>query len=384
MRAVHYGAGNIGRGFIGLMLSRSGYEVTFIDVNDGTVHALQQRGEYLVTLANEQQDTEWVKRVTAIHGNHQDEVAEEVSGADLVTTAIGVSALPYIAQSLAEGIRRRLELDAPPLHIIACENTIGGSSQLQSYVYSYLTKDEQLKALGRIVFPNAAVDRIVPIQHHEDPLQVEVEPFYEWVVDRSVMLQGYPTITGVHYVDVLEPYISRKLFTVNTGHCCAAYYGYLHGHETIQQVMADEKLREKVYRTLNETGDMLCRRYGFDNIEHEAYVVTILDRFANPYLSDDVLRVGRSPIRKLSVNDRLVRPALLAHDLGMSIPYLTEAIVAALRFDYDGDPEAIELQNALYEQGIHDVIRYYLGIASEHPLHAQIVQLYEENGGVGS
>ena len=32
MNAVMYGGGNIGRGFIGALLSQSGYRVTFIDV----------------------------------------------------------------------------------------------------------------------------------------------------------------------------------------------------------------------------------------------------------------------------------------------------------------------------------------------------------------
>jgi mannitol-1-phosphate 5-dehydrogenase len=378
MRAVHFGAGNIGRGFIGLMLSRAGYQVIFVDVNDQIVQELQQRGEYKVTLANKDQTTEWVKDVTAIHGSQLEEVAEAISHTDLVTTAIGVSILPHIAKVLAEGIRRRIKQTGNSLHIIACENTIGGSSQLKSHVYSHLSEEERQQADQWIAFPNAAVDRIVPLQQHDDPLTVTVEPFFEWIVDRSAMLPEHPMIDQVEYVDSLDPYIARKLFTVNTGHCCVAYYGYLQGYETIQGAMQDDGLRSEVHGVLMETGHLLCQLYGFDQLVHKKYILKVLDRFTNRYLTDDVRRVGRSPIRKLSPNDRLVRPALLASELGLSTAHLITAIVAALRFDEDKDPEAVELQNAIRERGIHEVLVDYLGIAQEHHLHTQIAERYEE------
>lgn len=378
MRAVHFGAGNIGRGFIGLLLSRSDYQVTFVDVNDRIVSLLKERGEYTVTLADGTGNTEVVTGVTAINGTLTENVAAAVAEADLVTTAVGVLVLPHIAGAIAEGIKRRLHAHAGPLYVIACENTIGGSTQLKRSVYEKLTADERKRADECVAFPDSAVDRIVPVQHHEDPLQVTVEPFYEWVITRSEESAGMPAIEGVHYVEALEPYIARKLFTVNTGHCVAAYYGYIHGYETIQQVMADAGIRSKVHAVLKETGRMLTTKYGFDEQEHEKYILKILDRFTNPYLTDDVRRVGRSPLRKLSPKDRLVMPATLAYELGLEVTQLTAAMSAALQFDDENDPEAVELQKALREQGIHHVITHYMGIEDSHPLHAMIVRQYEE------
>lgn len=377
MKAVHFGAGNIGRGFIGLLLSQAGYEVTFVDVNEAFVSQLQERGEYPVTLASEGQETVIVKNVTALSSvTHSDEVAAAIAGADLVTTAVGVTILKHIAGVIAEGVTRRLAASAAPLHVIACENAIGGSAQLQELVYSHLNEETRLKAAGVVAFPNAAVDRIVPLQQHEDILKVVVEPFYEWVVDASQMIPGYKPVGGVHYVDNLDPYIERKLFTVNTGHCSAAYLGYLKGYETIQQAMADEALTSLVREVLEETGAVLVKKHGFDQAEHGKYIDKILERFRNPALTDEVTRVGRSPIRKLSPNDRLVAPATQAYESGLSYAALARSMAAALRFDVKDDPEAVELQASVAETGVSGTVSKYTGLASEHPVHQAVLGAY--------
>jgi mannitol-1-phosphate 5-dehydrogenase len=378
MKAVHFGAGNIGRGFIGLMLSQAGYEVCFVDVNDELVSRLREKKQYVVCLANDSQDRIAVSNVTAINGKELERVAEAVAQADLVTTAVGVNVLKHIAEGIARGIEMRLDNGAGPLHVIACENAIGGSSQLKEHVYGQLKEAYRSRADASVAFPNAAVDRIVPVQHHEDPLMVTVEPFYEWVVDRSQMIPGTQPIQGVHYVDRLEPYIERKLFTVNTGHCCAAYLGHVYGYRTIQDSMANETIAAKVKAVLEETGALLIGKYGFDAGEHEQYIRQILQRFRNPNLTDEVVRVGRSPIRKLSPGDRLVRPALQLLERGTEPVHLAGAMAAALLFDYPEDPEAREIQAHIRTYGLDEAIGKYTSIGKDHPLHPIIVREYEQ------
>jgi mannitol-1-phosphate 5-dehydrogenase len=381
MKAVHFGGGNIGRGFIGLLLSRAGYEVQFVDVNDQLVEELNRRGEYPVQLASEEGETTIVQGVSAIDGKEKDRVAQAVAEADLVTTAVGVTILQFIAESIAKGVERRLDGSAKPLHIIACENAIGGSTVLKGLVFSHLSPEYQQRSEGVIAFPDAAVDRIVPLQQNEDPLKVIVEPFYEWVVDRSAMLEGFHEIEGVHYAKMLLPYIERKLFTVNTGHCCAAYHGYLDGHKTIQEAMNDKSVLVEVIGIMGETGAALREQYGFDKVEHDDYILKILERFRNPHLTDEVVRVGRSPIRKLSPNDRLIRPALTAHAFGIPVPHLTKAMAAALMFDYAEDPEAVTLQQTIKDKGVEAAVTEYTGLPADHPLHGEILAAYESLSG---
>jgi len=378
-KAVHFGAGNIGRGFIGLVLTKSGYEVCFATRNQTKIQQLNLRRQYTVNIANETNDHIQVQQVRAVSSEDTFSIVKEIANAQLITTAIGVANLSIIAENIALGIKARiLKNNKAPLHIIACENIIGASTRLKKYVFSYLPKAMHELASKLVVFPNTAVDRIVPAQHHTDPLEVTVEPYFEWVIENSQLIDQLPTIQNVQFVDSLDAYIERKLFTVNTAHCCAAYYGYLKGYSTIQEVMRDPQLSGEVQKVMNETGEMLIEKYDLDEQEHKRYIRKILHRFANPNLKDKIVRVGRSPLRKLSVNDRLVNPTVQAYELGMDISSLTKAIAAALHFDYNKDPEAVELNKELEKHDIHLVISKYLGIPKSHPIHEKVAANYQK------
>lgn len=370
--AVHFGAGNIGRGFIGQLLHQAGYEVIFVDVNQELVNELNQRQSYQVQLATEGNPVFHVDRVRALDGGDAEAVAEAIASADLVTTAVGVNVLPHLAQTIARGISRRLARNAAPLNLIACENKIGSSAFLQEHVLRYLGEEERSKAAERIGFPNAAVDRIVPIQHHEDKLLVVVEPFFEWVVDRSQVIGDVPQIAGVTYVDDIRPYIERKLYTVNTGHAMLAYLGYLMGSATIDEAVRNPYVRQAAEGVLKETAELLVAKYGFEPNSHAHYTKKILDRFANPMLADNVTRVARNPIQKLSPDDRLVSPAMQCVERGITPEHLGMAIAAALLFDYQEDPAAVRIQAEIKQFGMPHVLHSYTGIPAGHPLE-QIV-----------
>lgn len=378
-KAVHFGAGNIGRGFIGLVLSQSGYQVSFVDVNEALVQLLQSKKSYIVELAHENPEPYVVQGVSAIPGQELDLVAAAIAEADLVTTAVGVNALKFIAPALALGLDRRIDSnrDTVPLAILACENAIGASSQLKELVRPLLSEESISKLQLSVFFPDTAVDRIVPLQHHSDPLLVTVEPFYEWTIDASQWPGELERITGAHYVEQLQPYIERKLFTVNTGHCIAAYLGHLHNCHTVQEALRLPSIRAIVRGALAETGEVLIQTYGFERKAHLQYIELTLERFANPFVEDEVDRVGRSPIRKLSPTDRILRPLLLAYNLGLSAEHLCTAIAAALLFDQEEDSESIELQHYIQVHGASQAITFYTGLPTVHPLHREALKAYD-------
>lgn len=378
MLALHFGAGNIGRGFIGQLLYQAGYKVCFVDVSDELVAEINKRQEYTVQLASEEQTTFAVHHVTALQGQEEEAVTDAIASADLVTTAVGPNILKFIAPAIAKGIRKRLTADKAPLNIIACENMIGGSTALKAFVFEHLNAQEQQQAASVTGFPDAAVDRIVPLQRHEDKLLVAVEPFYEWVVNQSQVVGAIPQVEGITYVSDLEPFIERKLYTVNTGHATVAYLGYLRKFSSIDKAIQDPDVLAATEEVLHETGSLLIAKHKFDKNQHEEYIHKIIKRFKNPYISDEVTRVGRSPIRKLSAKDRLAGPALQALDYGFVPSGLATAIAAALRFDFRDDPEAVQIQDYIQEQGIEAAIHKYTGISRESSLFELILKQYKK------
>lgn len=376
MLAVHFGAGNIGRGFIGALLYQANYHTTFVDVNEGIINEINEKQQYNVVLAAEESETLTVKNVSGINSiTDPDKVIEAIGKADLITTAVGPNILAIIAKLIAEGLQKRIKTNNKALNIIACENMVGGSSLLKEHIYKQVTADEQQQFDEVFGFPNAAVDRIVPNQVNEDPLLVSVEPYFEWVVEKPAFKGEVPVIDGVTYVEDLTPYIERKLFTVNTGHVVPAYIGRSLEYATINEAMHDEKVQEIIKGALNESGEALIQTYHFDRTEHQNYIDTIIGRFMNPYISDEVTRVGRGPIRKLGPRDRIIRPASLYMDVTGNVPtYLVQVIVAALQYKNAHDEEAVKLQQMIAEQGYEKTLQTISELDANHPLIAAVMK----------
>lgn len=377
--AVHFGAGNIGRGFIGWLLVEAGYQVIFADVNEEVVNAINQQGKYEVILANEAQERFLVEGVQAVNSvTEAEKLAEWISQAEIITTAVGPTILPRLAQTIAQGLELRKRSERY-LTIIACENMIGGSEILKAAVLPLLTEAATLYVEKFVAFPNSAVDRIVPNQHHQDLLTVTVEPFFEWVVEEPEDSKNAPKISGLKYVPDLTPYIERKLFTVNTGHAVTAYFGYMKNIESIEDAILNEKVLFIVRSALEETGALLEKKFQFSHQEHQEYIDKIIDRFKNPYISDYVTRVGRSPIRKIGENDRFIQPARQFVEAFNETPKaLAVAIAAALKFKEPTDEEACALQKAIEEKGLDVAIEQYTGLKPYTKLFEKVRNSYYE------
>ncbi|MFQ3546151.1 mannitol-1-phosphate 5-dehydrogenase [Halobacillus rhizosphaerae] len=365
MRAVHFGAGNIGRGFIGALLTKAGYQTTFVDVNDALIDEINEQGRYQIELAGENESIQ-VSNISGLNSAKQKEaVVDALAQADIITTAVGPNILSIIAPLLAEGLANR----STPVNVIACENMIGGSEQLKNHVLEQAKSEQKENILALAGFPNAAVDRIVPDQTHDDLLTVKVEPYFEWVVEKTAIKGDQPEVEGMTLVDDLTPYIERKLFTVNTGHAAAAYLGNYYGHETIKEAMEDSNVLSKMQGALQESGAVLIKKYGFTEAQHQQYIDTIIQRFQNPDLSDLVTRVGRAPIRKLGPKDRLVRPAVEYLEWVKETPeHLAEVIAAALLYKNQDDAEAAELQALVEKEGALGALQQVADLSENHPL----------------
>jgi mannitol-1-phosphate 5-dehydrogenase len=377
VKAVHFGAGNIGRGFVGLLLHEAGYEVVFADVAEDLITQLAAADSYQVHEVGERPSVRTVQNFRALNSSSQEaDVVAEIATADVVTTAVGPHILKFVAPVIARGIAARAS-GLAPLQVMACENAINATDILKEEVAAQW--DPAAGSLGAAaVFANTAVDRIVPNQEAGQGLDVTVETFYEWVIDRTPFGDSAPVIPGATFVDNLEPYIERKLFTVNTGHAAAAYFGFEAGLEKISEAMADQDVAADVRAVLDETKELLVAKHGFNREEQEAYVQKILGRFSNPHLPDTVNRVGRAPLRKLSRHERFIGPAAELAERGIIPEALLGAIAAALRFNDPADAEAVELAKILAASAPDEATEKITGLAPNHPLFPAVAALVEE------
>ncbi|MDN5574211.1 MAG: mannitol-1-phosphate 5-dehydrogenase [Micrococcales bacterium] len=377
MKALHFGAGNIGRGFVGVLLHEAGYELVFADVADALIGQINDQDSYVVHEVGEGARDHEVTGFSGVNSaSDLDGLREQIVSADMITTAVGPRVLQIIAPTIAEGLRARAEAGVEGrVAVMACENAINATDGLAEAIRAAYPEADQVA-----IFANTAVDRIVPDQAPGQGLDVTVETYHEWAVESGPFQGQTPDVPGITWVEDLEPYITRKLFTVNTGHAATAYFGRQAGITMISDVLADAQVRSQVEAVLAETKELLVAKFGFAPEVQQAYVEKIITRFTNPHLPDTVERVGRAPLRKISRTERFVGPAAELAERGLSADALVAAVAAALAFDVPEDPESAELQARLAaargdRQATDALVADLTGIAEEHPLFPALAEV---------
>lgn len=319
MKAVVYGGGNIGRGFLGQLLFQSGFETVFVDVNRAMIDKINADGSYPIKIvSNEKQEEISISNVRAVHS---DDAVDEIATADIIFTSAGVRILPYVAPVLRAGIEKR----SKGVDIIICENLIGADKYLKDLVG--LDRDD-------IGYVEASVGRMVPVMTDEmregNINKVWVEPFCTLPVDKAAFRNPIPDIKGMVPSEPFEYYIQSKLFLHNMGHAIAAYLGMNKGYTYIWQAMNDHEIYNTVKEAMHASAKALAMEHGKDPREVLAYANDLMFRFRNKYLGDTTERVGRDPERKLAVNDRLLGAIKLCKKHNQPIDAIKKGVMAAL------------------------------------------------------
>lgn len=377
-KAVHFGAGNIGRGFIGSLLYKSGYDIYFVDVFKELVDNINKFKSYNIFILGNDIKREVVDGVKAIHIDDEENLLKAIEDADVITTSVGVNNLYGIGEKLAYYLEKRFEKNDLPLDIMACENALFATNILKDSIYKNSSETLKKYLDEKVGFPNTAVDRIVPNVdiEKETPIDVAVEEFFEWDIEKDAV-KGDFDIKGCELVDDLEPYIERKLFLLNGSHATTAYLGYLKGYKYIHEAILDETI-DKIVRNLQlEASFGLNNKHKIGMDKLKEYSDKVIERFKNPHLKDEVVRVGRDPVRKLSNGDRLVSPAKLSFETGLMPENILYGIAAGFAFDYKDDPKAMEIQESISNLGIEETVKKVTGL-DETILIDKIVKKYKE------
>lgn len=351
MKAVMYGGGNIGRGFIGMLFSASGYEVTFIDVVDTVVETLNRDHKYPVRILSNggHKDIE-VTNVSAVDGKNAEAVAEVIASADLLATAVGVNVLKFIVPNVAEGIRRRMARDGGPLDIIICENLMDANKVVEGMLKGMLSTEEQVWFDANIGLVEASIGRMVPVQTDEmkdgNPMRVCVESYGYLPVDKAAFKGEIPAIKNMVPFEPFDFYIKRKLYIHNMGHATCAYLGDLLGLEYIYQSIDHDDVFIVVKMAMEESALALSKHYGVPLESIIQHISDLLYRFTNSALKDTCKRVGGDPARKLSSQDRLIGSSTLVMKNGDIPAYIAIGAAAGLKRFADEKGIAQSLKNA--------------------------------------
>jgi mannitol-1-phosphate 5-dehydrogenase len=366
-KAVMYGAGNIGRGFIAQLFNRSGYEVVFIDIDKTLIDGLNREGSYPIRIvSNDGEEEVQVEGVRGVDGREPGLVAEEIATADIMATAVGVNILPRIAPILAEGLKRRWAMqNSTPLNIIVCENLLNAQHYLADLIAAELNDEDKTRLKEQVGFVEASIGRMVPVLPPEvraqNPLLVCVEPYDHLPVDREGFKGEIPAIYNMEPHAPFDFYIQRKLYLHNMAHAAAAYIGRLTGSQFIWEAVEDPVIKVFLLRIFTESALALSLEHGVPMSVLIDHTDNLLYRFGNRRLGDTIDRVGREPVRKLAADDRLAGAASLSMKHGRLPVYISLAIAAGYSYNAEGDTGAAEIQAVIKLEGIASAVRKFSG-----------------------
>ncbi len=292
--AVHFGAGNIGRGFVAPTLQANHYKVIFVDINTDLVDQLKKEGHYTISSLNIDGVVETtVQNVEAVSLSDIDKVNEILLRADLITTSVGPKYVEGIFEMVAKLEHSKSQI------FVAFENMYRASSSASSTIKPL---NQNLKII------DAVVDKIVPPQPMTS-LDVTVETYGSIILDESTHLQPLDTSEIVTYGNY-ENEFYKKLWLLNGLHLQLAYYGLSNGFTYIDEVISNTKGRafaEKAIKSLSEAYSLFSKT----NEDLSSFSQTIIYRFALPQIKDEVSRIARNPEIKFSKNERFEYPLRL-------------------------------------------------------------------------
>ncbi|MFD2415513.1 mannitol dehydrogenase family protein [Amycolatopsis pigmentata] len=215
---------------------------------------------------------------------------------------------------LVQALRLRRDAGTAPFTVLSCDNILGNGDLARAVTLAYARLvDAGLAAWieENVEFPNSMVDRITPRTSPgdiaeaaratglSDACPVSCEAFTQWIIeDRFPGGRPEWEQVGVRMVEDVRPYEVMKLRLVNAGHQSIAYAGSLLGHEFGWQACADPAVRGLLTHYLHDEG---VEAVGdVPGVDLRGYCETVIDRFANPQISDTMTRLRGQPSTMLS------------------------------------------------------------------------------------
>lgn len=380
---VIFGAGKIGRSFIGQLFGCGGYEVVFVDVDQAVIDGLNQKRCYRVVIKGETKEEIIVPNVRAIQALDKEKVIEIVSTAGILAVSVGKNALEKIVSVIAEGLlQREKNYPGTPLDIILAENMRSAADFVREYLMKNLPSGFPVETLVGLI--ETSIGKMVPIiplaELEKDPLVVFAEPYNTLILDRKGFKSPIPEITGLAPKNNIKAWVDRKAFIHNLGHATAAYYGHFLHPEAVYmyEVLDDSEVSHFTRAVMLQSADILRAAYPeeFTVSDLEDHINDLINRFRNKALRDTIFRVGQDLVRKLGVDDRFMGSIHLAMEYRMPFDVILKAMSFGLFFrakDEAGNyfPTDISFLNSL-DADIETTLTEFLGC--NHVIDSLVIQ----------
>ncbi len=374
--ALQFGAGNIGRGFMGQLFFETGYHTIFVDSDTKLVERINGRKRYVLRLLDAYSKRERdlrIANISALSTLQTSDIAASFAAARTAATAVGVENLKSIAPLIAAGIAERYRSDGGPIDIYLCENLYGAYQILHDEVMRLLEPGPKRWAQSNVGFVGTVVARMVPQPRKNrtgaDPLLVLADSYHTLPFDGAATKAPPLPVEGMYPAASFRAEVERKLFTHNLGHAILGYIGYLKGLHYVHEAIADPYIADVFSNALEESAQALVAKYpqDIDSANHREVLADVYVRFGNPMIMDTVQRVARDPIRKLGPDDRMIGAAKLCIEQKVTPQAIALACSAALCYDYEGDAAAVKLQKTIKKLGVE---KTFAGISGVRPSSA--------------
>ncbi|HOS71188.1 MAG TPA: hypothetical protein PLZ75_01925 [Bacteroidales bacterium] len=334
---VIFGAGRIGRSFIGQLFGRSGYRLVFIDADPVLVGRLNAAGCYRVIMKGEKEEEIVVSNLEAIHAADTVHAAGAVSSAGILAVSVGMNAIEKVVPSVAAGIDLRHRLNPrAPLDIILAENMRSAAGFVRDGLRKHLPPDFPVDTYTGLI--ETSIGKMVPImpvsELEKDPLLIFAEPYNTLILDAAAFKNPVPGVAGLAPVNNIRAWVDRKAFIHNLGHATAAYFGNYLFPEAVymHEVLDHQEVRKFTREVMLQSADIIKATYPDeftlqDLVDHTDDLIL---RFRNKALGDTIFRVGRDLPRKLAADDRFMGAVHLAARFGMPC----DKIIKAMSFGF--------------------------------------------------
>ncbi|MCM8788464.1 MAG: hypothetical protein NC907_01605 [Candidatus Omnitrophica bacterium] len=376
-KVLHFGAGNIGRGFFGQLYCQSGYHVIFVDIDESIIKMLNGRKEYPLWLTGKEIEKLTIKNVSGINFTDRQAILKASKDINLLSFSVGVNNVGNLIQVLKEIIENKaISNPSSQLNIIIGENIKDASKTLKQHIIKNLSPSAVEYFEKNVGLVETVLGRMIPIVPEQlkkqYPLIVLAEPYYTMPVAKNMFKGELPQVKGFLFVDDIETYEAMKLYIHNFTHAAFAYAGHKKGYTFIWQTVADRKIKDLVHKAHIEVKQAINKKYNITLKEIDDYYNDLLARFSNKNLADTVIRVAREPIRKIGPNDRIIGAAKLCQNQNILPEYISFFAALCIYYDEPSDPESRKLKNLLETRGLDYVLENISGLSRQDSLYGLI------------